>query len=172
MIDLVCAEILYLCFLLCCFGLDLGLFTIVSLLCAAKIGITIAKLICGHQIEYRKMPSWWSKYATASLLTAPLFCLMLTFFSGTLYIYIAFLIVVLMEAHWFRIIKHSSIRYGGLACMASAYGLILAEWYIRNPLENCFGNRNFAEPLCILLSSVVALIPFGVVEINNKTSSN
>ena len=176
MIDLLCIELLYVSYMLCCMASEPAVllpFFVIFAICVTRLVCVAVEFIRNGPILYIESSRRLVKIAKVLLLILPpSHCIIFAIFSLKLYVILALLVWIGIELLCFYLIKSTPLKRFVMILFGCGYGLILAEWYMRNPMENIFGDNNIAEPICILASALVALIPFAVISMEIQYDDN
>lgn len=157
--DAICIILLYIIFMLSLLGLEMVFwFKIIVTFCIAKLIISFLKVMLGITRRAPECSKFWKcYYQIAVAFGSSMMCAMLTAMSSWKVkgIFFLVLIVIVLIA---ALIKNFYIRTTMLMLLSAGYGILLAKWYQRNPLEGRFGNCS-AESIGIALSAVLVILP-------------
>lgn len=140
------------------------LFKAIIVICTSKLCISLIKKALNIPRQQESTTNGWDKFLFYYLcIGAPMTCLMLTAFAD-LRIKIYFAIWMLIVLLICFLIKKSSIRFQMMILSSIVYGLVLAKWYLLNPLKRRFGDNGIEESIAILLSAVMVMLPIHMID--------
>lgn len=157
--DAICIILLYSIFMLNLLGLKMVFwFKVIVTVCTAKLIISLLKVLLGIPNRVPEYSNFWRcYYKIAVTFGSSVMCSMLTAMSSRKVIgifYLVLIVIVLIAL----LIKNFYIRTTMLMALSAGYGIILAKWYQRHPLDGSFGNVP-KESLGIALSAIMMLLP-------------